>query len=71
MKKAGTKIRRNLLSYLENRDVYELANEDELSADLQKSLNEGKTLLVKFNQYKYDALTPEDILERFGIINED
>ena len=67
MKKAGAKIRRELLSYLETREVYELANFDELSPELQKSLSHGKELLGKFNQYKFDGIAPEQILERFNI----
>lgn len=67
MKKLGAKVRRSLLSYLETRDVYELANVDELSPELKQSLHDGKALLQNFNQYKFEAITPEEILERFQI----
>lgn len=66
MKKIGTSVRRQLLTYLEIRDVYELANFDELSPELQKSLSVGNSLLLKFNQYKFEPISPEKILERFS-----
>ncbi len=37
MKKVGAKLRRELLSYLETREVYELANVEEMSPELQKA----------------------------------
>ena len=41
MKKVGSKLRRELLSYLEVREVYELANIDEMSKELQQKLRNG------------------------------
>ena len=48
MKALGSKVRQNLLSYLETREVYELANIDEMSKELQeknssRSKNCGKS----------------------------
>ena len=40
VKKLGAEIRRKFLSYLETKDVYELANTDELSDDLKEKLKE-------------------------------
>ena len=45
MKKVGSKLRRELLSYLEVRSVYELANIDEMSKELQKKLKDGKVMI--------------------------
>lgn len=47
MKKVGSKLRRELLSYLEVREVYELANIDEMSKELQKKMKDGKVMLNK------------------------
>ena len=39
-----------LLNYLETRDVYELANTDELSEDLKEKLKEGKKIEMLLRQ---------------------
>ena len=65
MKKLGTKIKQTLLSYLETRDVYELANTDEMSPELQTKLFEGKKILDSLNQNKYSPLSSFEIRKRF------
>ena len=65
MKELGAKVRRVLLSYLETRDVYELANEDEMSPELQEKLFKGQILLNSLIQYKYSPLTKDEIISRF------
>jgi F-type H+-transporting ATPase subunit alpha len=65
MKKLGARVRRELLSYLETREVYELANEDEMSPELKKRLKRGKAISQGLNQYKYSPLSEEEILQRF------
>ena len=65
MKKLGTKIKQTLLSYLETRDVYELANTDEMSPELQTKLFEGKKILDNLNQNKYSPLSAFEIRKRF------
>ena len=54
-----------LLNYLETRDVYELANTDELSEDLKEKLKEGKKIEMLLRQEKFDPLSNEEIIERF------
>lgn len=61
----GNAIRNKLLSYLESREIYELANVDELPADLRNKLSEGEKLLNNFIQYKYTMFSEEDIIKVF------
>lgn len=65
MKKLGARVRRELLSYLETREVYELANEDEMSQELQQQLRRGRRIAEGLNQYKYSPMSEEEILNRF------
>lgn len=66
IKKLGASIRQTLLSYLETRAVYELANEDEMSKELQEKLYKGRNILNALIQYKYSPLSKEEIIERFN-----
>ena len=45
MKRVGSKVRIELLSYLDVREIYELANTDEISEDLQRRLKRVRLLL--------------------------
>ncbi len=65
MKKLGSKIKQLLLSYLETRDIYELANTDEMTPELQKKLFEGKKILDSLNQNKFSPLSSLEIRKRF------
>ena len=65
MKKMGARVRRELLSYLETREVYELANTDEMGKELQERLKRGAKLLKGLGQYKYSPLSQEEILAKF------
>lgn len=64
-KKMGSKIRQQLLNYLETSEVYELSNIDEMSPELRNKMVEGKKLLNKLIQYKYSPLTEAEILNKF------
>ena len=68
MKKVGTKLRRELLSYLEVRSVYELANIDEMSKELQKKMKDGKVILNKLKQYKFSPKTKEEMKADFAFL---
>ena len=70
IKVLGAKIRQTLLSYLETRAVYELANEDEMSKELQEKLFKGKNILNALLQYKYSPLTKQEIISRFTSLEE-
>ena len=65
MKKLGARVRRELLSYLETREVYELVNVDEMGKELQERLQRGGKLLKGLSQYKYSPLSQEEIIEKF------
>jgi F-type H+-transporting ATPase subunit alpha len=65
IKKLGAQVRLKLLNYLETKDVYELANTDELSEELREKLKEGKRIEMLLRQQKFDALSSEEIIERF------
>ena len=62
MKKTGSLVRNKLLEYLEVRDIYELANIDEMSEELQNRLKEGKVILDKLGQYKFSPKSKEEML---------
>ena len=65
MKKLGAGVRRELLSYLEKRDVYELANTDEMSPAIREFLNRGRKILDRLNQYKFSPRSEESIIQTF------
>jgi F-type H+-transporting ATPase subunit alpha len=66
IKKLGAKVRRELLSYLETREVYELANVDEMGAEMQEKLRRGAELMRELGQYKYSPLSQQEIVEKFN-----
>ena len=68
MKKTGSKLRRELLSYLEVRSVYELANVDEMSKELQKKLKDGKVMLSRLKQYKFSPKSKEEMKKDFEFL---
>ena len=68
MKKVGSKLRRELLSYLEVREVYELANMDEMSKELQQKIKDGKVMLDKLKQYKFSPITKEEMKSDFDFL---
>ena len=70
MKKLGATVRQKLLSYLETRDVYELANIDEMSKELQDKIFEGKKILDNLIQYKFSALSKQEIINKFVFLGE-
>ena len=71
MKKVGSKLRRELLSYLEVREVYELANIDEMSKELQKKMKDGKVILNKLKQYKFSPRSKEEMEADFNFLMDD
>ena len=64
-KKLGANIRRQLLSYLETKEVYELANIDEMSKELREKMKTGRKIESLLNQSKFEALPIDEILEKF------
>ena len=72
MKKVGAAVRRELLSYLEKCDVYELANMDEMSPELRNKMLNGKEIRERLNQYKFNPRSQEEMSILFdGIVDYD
>lgn len=65
VKKVGSVVRRELLSYLETRDIYELANIDEMGELLQAKLRRGQDILRQFTQYKFSAKDADEMVNTF------
>ena len=63
MKKAGPPIRRELLAYLEQREIFELANVDEMSEALRARMRRGALILEMLKQHKFAVRKPETMLE--------
>ena len=70
MKKVGSKVRIDLLSYLDVRQIYELANIDEMSEDLQRRLKEGKIILDNLRQYKFSPKTKREMIDSYKFLME-
>jgi F-type H+-transporting ATPase subunit alpha len=70
MKKVGSKVRIELLSYLDVRQIYELANIDEMSEDLQRRLKEGKVILDNLKQYKFSPKTKKEMMDSYKFLTE-
>ena len=70
MKKMGSDVRSRLLSYLDVRSVYELANTDEMSEELQDRLKNGKRILDTLKQYKYSPRTKEEMINSYAFLEE-
>ena len=68
MKKVGSKVRIELLSYLDVRQIYELANMDEMSEELQNRLKQGKLILDGLRQYKYSPKSKEEMINTYKFL---
>jgi F-type H+/Na+-transporting ATPase subunit alpha len=66
MKKAGPPVRRELLSYLEQREIFELANVDEMSDSLRERMRRGAVILELLRQPKFAVRDPKTMLEQFA-----
>lgn len=71
VKKLGAKVRRELLSYLETREVYQLTNMDEMGKELQEKIRRGEQIMKALCQYKYSPLSHAQIIERFSSLYEE
>ena len=71
MKKLGAKVRQRFLSYLETKEVYELANTDEMSPEMQARLAEGHRIEERLLQYKFSPRNKNEIIHMFEEAIED
>lgn len=65
IKRLGASIRRQLLSYLETKEVYELANMDEMSQELRDRMKKGRKIERNLNQHKFSPKSEKEIIETF------
>ena len=70
MKKLGASVRRKFLSYLETKEVYELANMDEMGPELRNKMLEGRRIQQELKQQKYTPLSEKQILDKFKELGE-
>ena len=71
MKRLGAKVRQKFLSYLETREVYELANTDEMSPEMHARLQEGRRIEERLLQYKFSPRNKNEIIQMFTEAIED
>ncbi len=65
IKKIGASVRRELLSYLETREVFELANIDEMGEAMRSKMERGSALMDALNQYRFEPRTMRKIIDTF------
>ncbi len=70
MKRTSSAMRRELLAYLETREVYELTNESEMSPELRERLRRGRQILENLRQAKFSPRSETEILDDFGPLME-
>ncbi len=68
IKTVGAVVRRELLSYLETADVYQLVKVDSMSSDLQEKIYRGKKMLELLKQPKFSPRSEEKMVEAFGFV---
>ena len=66
MRKMGASLRGRLLSYLESKDIYELANSDQLSDNLKARIAEGQQIVKTLTQPKRTNITEAQAVEMFA-----
>lgn len=71
IKKIGSKVRRELLTYLEKVDVYQLVNIESMSEDLRNQLLRGEKIMNLLKQPKFSPISATELNERFKFIDED
>jgi len=70
MKKLGANIKLKLLNYLETKEVYELANIDEMGEELKSKMGQGKAIEEALRQNKFEPLSSNEILEKFKSLGD-
>lgn len=69
IKKAGPPVRRELLAYLEQKEIFELANADEMGDAMKERMRRGALILEMLKQHKYAVRTPETMLDQVAELN--
>ncbi len=68
IRKTGSVVRQELLSYLETADVYQLVNPNAMSPELREKTLQGKKLLDTFKQPKFSPVDSEKFNTIFDFI---
>jgi len=68
IKMIGSTVRRELLSYLETADVYQLVNEESMSPELRVKLREGKMIMDALKQQKFSPLSENELINKFKFV---
>ena len=68
IKTVGAVVRRELLSYLETADVYQLVKIDSMSPELQEKIYRGKKILDLLKQPKFAPRSEEKMIETFSFV---
>ncbi len=68
IKMIGSTVRRELLSYLETADVYQLVNEESMSPELRAKLQEGKKIMEALKQPKFSPFSENELINKFKFV---
>lgn len=71
MSKLGTKIRRELLTYLDVRDIYELSDPSELSDNIKEKITYGNMIIDGLKQYKFAPRSEDEMKKIFSFMNKE
>lgn len=70
LSKIGSKLRRELLSYLDVRDIYELSDTSEMNQNLQESIKRGNKIIDSLKQYRYAPISEQEMIKTFNFIEK-
>ena len=68
--KLGSKVRRELLSYLDVRDIYELSDTSEMNESLLSSIKNGNSIIEGLKQYRYASKSEEEMINTFSFVEK-
>ncbi len=71
VKKVGPSIRRELLSYLEQKEIFELANADEMGEAMRNRMRRGALISAMLNQHKFAVKTTGEMLTMVEKLNKE
>ncbi len=66
----GSKVRRELLSYLDVRDIYELSDTSEMNEGLKESIRRGNLIIESLKQYRYSPKSEEEMVKTFSFVEK-
>lgn len=69
IKEVGAKVRRELLAYLEQKEIFELANLDEMGGEMKEKMRRGKLIEQTLVQYKFNPKSPQEMINDFRSLN--